>query len=234
MKQSVLDDALVGLHVSLVTMDPGRDVGPLHVGTHGAHRDELWQHLRDGPFSDVVSHEEHLHRLCSSEQFMGFTIVGAENGPILGQAALLKYNSEHRSAEIGYVLFLPVLQRTRGGTEAFYLLLRYGFETLGLRRLEWRCDSQNEKSQAAALRLGFCREGLLRQHLLVKGRSRDTILFSLVDSEWPDRKKALLAWLANENFDENGRARRSLAQIGRQNSDLPTSTYVNEFKGYQL
>lgn len=210
MNEPALAGALTGRHVSLMVMDVGRDAGPLHAGSHGAQRDELWQHLRDGPFADAAAYEEHLRRLCSSDQFQGFTIVGAKDGTVLGQAALMKYSREHRTAEIGYVLFLPALQRTRDGTVALYLLLRHGFETLGLRRLEWRCDSRNGKSERAALRLGFRREGLVRHHLLVKGRSRDTIVFSLIDSEWPERKGAILDWLADENFDDNGVARSSL------------------------
>lgn len=204
--------ALVGRHVSVVAMDASRDAGPLYAGSHGAQRDELWRYLRDEPFVDAAAYEAHLRRLCSTDQFLGFTIVGAEDGTVLGQAALMKYSREHRTAEIGYVLFLPALQRTRGGTEALYLLLRHCFETLDLRRLEWRCDSRNAKSERAAVRLGFRREGLLRQHLLVKARSRDTILFSLIDSEWPERKRAMLGWLADENFDENGAARSSLSE----------------------
>jgi RimJ/RimL family protein N-acetyltransferase len=213
-------------------MDPSRDAEPLHAGSHGAQRDELWQYLRDGPFVNAAAHEEHLRSLCSSDQFLGFTIIGEDDGMVLGQAALMKYSRQHRTAEIGYVLFLPVLQRTRGGTEALYLLLRHCFETLDLRRLEWRCDSQNGKSERAALRLGFRREGLLRQHLLVKGRSRDTIVFSLVDSEWPERKKAMLNWLADENFEDDGIARSSLSR--EECHDGPPIIYLQEFHCHEF
>lgn len=125
----------------------------------------------------------------------------------------MKFSAEHRSAEIGYILFLPALQRTRGGTETLYLLMHHAFETLKLRRCEWRCDSENGKSERAALRMGFRREGLLRQHMMVKGRNRDTTIFSVLDQEWPEGKTALGSWLADENFDADGHAKRRLEEI---------------------
>lgn len=206
-------DCLAGRYVILVDLDPSRHTEPLHVASHGPQRDELWRYLRDGPFTDVDAHMGHLERLRASGQFSGFAIVDAVSGELLGHTALMKLSAEHRSAEIGYVLFLPALQRTRGGTEALFLLLRHAFETLGLRRCEWRCDSENARSERAALRLGFHREGLLRQHMMVKGRNRDTMIFSLLDAEWSDRKAALLLWLDDSNFDEQGLARRTLENI---------------------
>ncbi|MCJ9724774.1 GNAT family N-acetyltransferase [Agrobacterium sp. SHOUNA12C] len=204
---------LIGQHINLVPLDPGRHAKQLYIALHGTQKDELWRYLRDGPFADADAHRVHLERLCASGQFIGFIIVDQLSETLLGQLALMKYSTEHRSVEIGYVLFLPALQRTRGGTEALYLLLRHCFETLGLRRLEWRCDSANDKSERAALRLGFQREGLLLQHMLVKGRSRDTTIFSLLDWEWPSCKTALLTWLDDSNFDSQGIARSSLENI---------------------
>lgn len=213
MKDALNRHCLTGQHVSLVALDPSQHAEQLHCVSHGAQRDELWRYLRDGPFADMGAHAAHLKRLCASGQFSGFAIVDPVSNAVLGQAALMKFSAEHRTAEIGYVLFLPVLQRTRGGTEALYLLLRHGFETLSLRRCEWRCDSGNIRSERAALRLGFRREGVLRQHMIVKGRNRDTVIFSLLDVEWPEHKAALLAWLDDSNFDGQGVARRRLDDI---------------------
>src|SRR5690606_4921414 len=100
------------------------------------------------------------------------------------------------------------LQRTRMASEAVFLVMRRVFEELGYRRLEWKCDSRNERSQAAARRFGFTYEGLFRQHMIVKGRNRDTAWFSLLDSEWPAVGGAFRAWLEPENFDAKGRQRR--------------------------
>ena len=104
-----------------------------------------------------------------------------------------------------------VLQRTRGATEAMYLLARYVFEDLGYRRYEWKCHALNERSRSAALRLGFTFEGIFRQHMIIKGRNRDTAWYSMLDSEWPARKARLERWLAPENFDADGRQRTPLS-----------------------
>lgn len=204
---------LAGKCVELVALDPNRHAEALHRASHGAEKDALWRYLRDGPYPNMQAHRDHLARLCASDQFSGYAIIDRISLSVLGQAALMKFNPEHRSVEIGYVLFLPALQRTRGGTEALFLLMRHAFETLKLRRCEWRCDSQNAKSERAALRLGFRQEGRLRQHMLVKGRSRDTMIFSLLDTEWPDAKAVLEAWLSDENFDGKGCAKRNLSNI---------------------
>jgi RimJ/RimL family protein N-acetyltransferase len=76
--------------------------------------------------------------------------------------------------------------------------MREAFEDLGYRRVEWKCDALNERSRAAALRLGFTFEGEFRKHMIVRGRSRDSAWFSLVDDEWPSAKQALERWLASD------------------------------------
>ncbi len=213
MTENATTDLPAGRYVRLVPLDPSRHTEALHVGSHGAQRDELWRYLRDGPFADVTEHRRHLEHLCASGQFSGFAVIDVGTSEVLGQTALMKHSVEHRSAEIGYVLFLPALQRTRGGTEALYLLMRHGFETLKLRRCEWRCDSQNVRSERAALRLGFQPEGLLRQHMVVKGRNRDTMIFSLLDGEWPAIRSAFVTWLSANNFDHDENAQRRLEDI---------------------
>ena len=86
-----------------------------------------------------------------------------------------------------------------------YLMARYAFETLGYRRYEWKCNSLNQPSRRAALRLGFQFEGIFRQHMIIKGRNRDTAWFSMLDSEWPARKAAFERWLDPRNFGSDGR-----------------------------
>jgi RimJ/RimL family protein N-acetyltransferase len=91
-------------------------------------------------------------------------------------------------------------------------MARHAFEDLGCRRYEWKCNAENQPSRRAALRLGFTFEGIFRQHMIVKGRNRDSAWFSMLDSEWPARRAALERWLALSNFDESGRQLRSLSQ----------------------
>lgn len=95
-------------------------------------------------------------------------------------------------------------------TEAQYLLMKLAFDELGYRRYEWKCDNFNEPSKRAALRLGFQFEGVFRQAVVYKGRSRDTAWFSITDGEWPAVRTALERWLAPENFDADGRQRMAL------------------------
>jgi RimJ/RimL family protein N-acetyltransferase len=117
-----------------------------------------------------------------------------------------------RVVEVGHIVYSPALQQTPLGTEAQYLLARHAFETLGYRRYEWKCNALNAPSRRAALRYGFQFEGILRQHMIVKGRTRDTAYFSMLDSEWPARKAAFERWLAPENFDRDGRQKTKLGE----------------------
>jgi RimJ/RimL family protein N-acetyltransferase len=96
------------------------------------------------------------------------------------------------------------------GTEVIWLLLKNAFG-LGYRRVEWKCDSMNVASRRAAERLGFTWEGRLRQKIVRKGRTRDSDMLSIIDGEWPEKEAALRAWLAEENFDGEGRQVKRLA-----------------------
>jgi RimJ/RimL family protein N-acetyltransferase len=111
------------------------------------------------------------------------------------------------------LLFSPALQKTAGATEAMYLMAKHAFEDLQYRRYEWKCHALNVASRSAALRLGFTFEGIFRQHMIVKGKNRDTAWFAMLDSEWPACKAALESWLHPSNFDRNGNQTRPLASL---------------------
>ena len=83
----------------------------------------------------------------------------------------------------------------------------------GYRRYEWKCDALNAASRRAAERLGFTYEGTFRQHMVYKGRNRDTAWYSVIDSEWPRLRAAFEAWLDPSNFDRQGRQLRRLAEL---------------------
>ena len=120
---------------------------------------------------------------------------------------------EQRVIEVGHVVYPPALQRTSLATEAQYLLARYVFEPLGYRRYEWKCDALNAASRRAAVRYGFTFEGIFRQHMIGKGRSRDSAWYSLLDCEWPARKHNFERWLAPDNFTADGRQKLGLSAI---------------------
>jgi hypothetical protein len=92
-------------------------------------------------------------------------------------------------------------------------LARYVFETLRYRRYEWKCNSFNAASRRAALRYGFVYEGTFRQNMIAKGRNRDDAWFSMLDSEWPARRRNFERWLAPDNFDAQGTQKISLAAL---------------------
>lgn len=152
--------------------------------------------------------------LVDSEQDVAFAVVPLE-GPaadrVAGTASYLRIEPAHGQVEIGWVLLGDGLRGTRAATEAFHLLMSYPFDGLGYRRCEWKCDSANQPSRAAANRLGFTHEGTFRQHQVVKGRNRDTDWFSITDGEWPAIKARHEAWLDPANFDDAGQQRQRLA-----------------------
>jgi len=107
--------------------------------------------------------------------------------------------------EVGGILWGPAIARTRVATEALFLHARHAFDTLGYRRFEWKCNARNEPSRRAAHRFGFTFEGIFRQHMVIKGESRDTAWFAIVDADWPRIRQGFERWLAPENFDQQGR-----------------------------
>ena len=115
--------------------------------------------------------------------------------------------------EVGHLQFSPRLQRTPAATEAIFLLMRHAFDDLGYRRFEWKCDSLNAPSRAAAERLGFQYEGTFRQAVVYKGRNRDTAWYAIVDGDWPTIRAGFEAWLSPGNFDGVGRQRVRLADL---------------------
>ncbi|MFM0793633.1 GNAT family N-acetyltransferase [Streptococcus suis] len=172
-----------------------------------------WTYLPIEPLADRVSFQAYFQKMMVSFDPCYLAIVDKATNQAIGSFALMRIDPTNRVIEVGWVLFSPQLQRTRQATEAHYLLMNYVFEELGYRRYEWKCDSLNQASQAAAKRLGFTYEGTFRQALVYKGRNRDTAWFSLLDHEWPDRKRALENWLKDSNFDELGQQKQSLSSF---------------------
>jgi len=202
---------LAGATVRLERIDVESQAGPLFAAAHETDGGQaLFRYLPYGPFAGLDDFRAWLEQRVSSEDPLFVTIMEIETGTPKGMASFMRMAPEHGVIEIGHIWFAPSLQRTRQATEAIYLMARYAFDELGYRRLEWKCDAKNEPSRRAAARFGFTFEGVFRQHLVVKGRNRDSAWFSILDGEWPDIRAAFEAWLAAENFDAAGRQRRSL------------------------
>ena len=199
---------LVGHHVRVEPLVDERLFAYLEAGFRG--HDALWDYLAYGPFDGAAA----FHRFAAAT-YLGpdpkfHAIIPAGSGKAEGVAALMRLDPVHGVAEIGHICLAPSLQKTRASTEAFALLYGRVFDELGYRRLEWKCESTNAPSRRAAARYGFQAESLFRQHMVVKGRNRDTAWFSIIDPEWPSVKAGFERWLADENFDGEGRQRRSL------------------------
>ncbi len=182
-----------------------------------AGQDRLWTYISaDGPFANFEAFAAFIAKRAAATDPYAYAIIDAA-GRAIGYFTLLRIVPEMRVIEVGHVLYSPALQRTPLGTEAQYLLAKYVFETLGYRRHEWKCDALNAASQRAARRYGFVYEGTFRQSMINKdGRNRDTAWFSMLDSEWPERKRNFEQWLAPENFDSEGRQKISLAVLNGQ------------------
>ena len=205
---------LVGTTVRLEPIDPERHARALFAASHQDGAGELlFRYLPYGPFAGYDDFKVWLDQRAASTDPLFVCVVDKETGSPQGMASFLRFAPEHGVIEIGHIWFSPALQRTRKATEAIYLMARYSFDELGYRRLEWKCDALNEPSRRAAERFGFTFEGVFRQHLVIKGRNRDTAWFSILDGEWPPIRAAFEAWLAPENFDAQGRQRRSLSAI---------------------
>ena len=174
--------------------------------------DPIWTYLNYGPFVDFQTFSEWLAGRMKLDDPFSYAIVDG-SGRALGIATLMEIRPAMRVIEVGNIVYSPSLQRTPLGTEAQYLLARYVFETLSYRRYEWKCNSLNAPSRRAALRYGFVFEGIFRQHMITKGRNRDTAWYSVLDSEWPARKASFERWLAPENFGLSGTQRVSLSKL---------------------
>jgi RimJ/RimL family protein N-acetyltransferase len=175
--------------------------------------DQIWTYIPTyGPFPDAAAFSAWVFQRATLDDPYSYAIVDAA-GRAVGVFTLMAIRPENRVIEVGHVVYSPALQRTPLATEAQYLLARYAFETLGYRRYEWKCDSLNAASRRAALRYGFTLEGIFRQHMIGKGRSRDTAWYAMLDGEWPARKANFERWLAPDNFAADGRQIQSLSAM---------------------
>jgi RimJ/RimL family protein N-acetyltransferase len=196
-----------GNYVRLEPVDVARHAEDLLALSAGS--DEIWTYLGYGPFADLATFRTWLSGCAQSSDPLFVTIVDKASGRASGMASFLRIVPADGVIEIGHIWFAPTLQRTSQATEAIFLLMREAFD-LGYRRLEWKCNALNAPSRRAALRFGFTFEGIFRQHMIVKGRNRDTAWFAMLDHEWPAIRAGFERWLAPENFDAAGRERSRL------------------------
>jgi RimJ/RimL family protein N-acetyltransferase len=204
------DVTLTGRFGTVERLDPRRHGASLWPAVRG--HDSIWTYMAYGPFADEAAFSDWLASRRDLADPFYYAIV-EPSGRTVGLATLMSIRADMRVVEVGNILYSPALQRTPLATEAQYLITRYAFEALRYRRYEWKCDALNAASRRAALRFGFTPEGIFRDHMIIKGRSRDTAWFAVLKDEWPARKAAFERWLAGENFAADGRQKSALGEL---------------------
>lgn len=212
--------AMEGRYCRVEPLDPARHADDLFAANAGDGEGRNWTYLSVEAPATPAAYRAWLEGMAATDDPLVHAIIAADTGRAVGIAAYLRIDPANGAIEVGHINFSPLLQRTRAATEAMYLMMRRAFDELGYRRYEWKCDSLNGPSRAAAGRLGFTYEGLFRQAVVYKGRSRDTAWFSILDSEWLALRAGFERWLDPANFDDAGRQR---AQLGEYiHSDIAT------------
>ena len=200
----------VGLGGRYVRIEP---LGPGHApALHAVNRadDAIWDYLPYGPFASEADYRAWVGQVACGTDPLFFVLIDRERGPG-GVASLMRINPDQGSIEVGHICLAPVMQRTRAASEAIFLLADWVFRE-GYRRFEWKCDALNARSRRAAQRFGFSFEGVFRNHMIVKGRNRDTAWFAMTDRDWECLRSAWLRWLDPANF-EDGRQRTALGTL---------------------
>lgn len=211
---------LEGRWITLAPLNPDKHAGALYEGSSGGPaREAVWTYLFDGPYRGLEEFRAAIELKARSDDPLFFAVVDNATGRAVGYQTLMRIDAANRVIEVGNVMYTPAMQRTPGATEAQYLFARHVFEALGYRRYEWKCHALNAPSRSAAVRFGFAFEGIFRQHMIVKGRNRDTAWFAMLDSEWPARKAAYERWLRPDNFDGGGRQKLRLSALMPKGSE---------------
>lgn len=203
---------LEGKYVRLEKLSADRHAADLHRANSVDAKGVIWKYLPYGPFSSVSSYHHWVRGMEEGKDPHFFALINPETGHAGGVMSLMRITPELGSIEVGHINIAPEMQRSPAVTEAIYLLFRWAFEA-GYRRFEWKCDGANLRSRRSAERFGFSYEGVFRQHLISKGRNRDTAWFAAIDKEWPALKEAYQAWLSPTNFDAGGQQIEALADL---------------------
>lgn len=201
---------LLGKYCQLEQLNVEKHANDLLAAYQTATDGRDWTYLPAEPPQNYNTFCDYLTKLITTNNQYHYAIIDIKTNKALGTVALIRPDTINGSIEVGYVTFSPLLKKTRIATETQYLLMRYVFDDLQYRRYEWKCDSLNEPSNAAAQRLGFKYEGTFRQAVVYKSRTRDTSWFSIIDKEWSELKGRFEKWLNKDNFNQDGTQKNKL------------------------
>ena len=204
--------ALSGQSVRLEPLDVGKHSEDLFDANTMDPTGANWAYLPYGPFATLEAYQTWLGEVSITPDPNFFAIIKRADNRAVGLASYLRINPQDGSIEVGHINYSPLLQKTREGTEAMYLMMKWAFES-GYRRYESKCNALNTKSRYAAQRLGFSYEGVFRQMSISKGRNRNTAWFAAIDKEWPALKASFEIYLAQDNFDADGRPKQALSGL---------------------
>ena len=201
---------LKGQWADLRPLDAAQD-GPALFKQFDGH-DWLWDYLYEPAMTNSEALTDMLVALQAKDDKPCYVIRAKGDENPMGYACFWTTVPNMGSNEIGNVNLSPALQRTPIATDAFFLMLDWVFSN-GYRRMEWKCNALNAPSRRAAQRLGFSFEGVFRNHLIVKGRNRDTAWFAITDADWVNLRPVYERWLDARNFDSKGVQKQSLADL---------------------
>ncbi|MFM0645899.1 GNAT family protein [Paraburkholderia bryophila] len=204
---------LTGRYCRIEPVDVERHAADLYDAYSSAADARDWTYLNVGPFESLAAYREHLTRMAASPDPLHHTVIDLATGKAVGTLALMRIDRVNGVIEVGHVTYSPRLKQTRIATDAMFLVMTQVFDGLGYRRFEWKCDSLNAPSRAAALRYGFTFEGIFRQAIVYHQRNRDTAWFSVLDGEWPALRASYARWLDAGNFDAQGKQIERLAHL---------------------
>lgn len=204
---------LEGRYVRLEPLD-SKHAADLHEVSTMPGGVERFRWLFTGAPGSVQDMEARIEQAKAVSDPSYVAVIDKQSGKAVGQQGWMRIRPEHGSIEIGGIYWGLPMARTPLATEALFLFARHAFDDLGYRRFEWKCNNRNEPSKAAATRFGFQFEGVFRQDMIIKGESRDTAWFSIVDSEWPAMRAEYERWLSPDNFDADGQQNSKLMTRG--------------------
>lgn len=187
---------LTGAHCELRPLDLDRDLdglfaiqngepfrlGDREVGAYDA-EERVWRWMKGGPFRTAGALHDYLAVQLDTFDMLPFTVHDRATDAPLGVAAYMANHPRDLKIELGSIWYGPIAQGTGVSREATRLLVDHAL-ALGYRRIEWKCDANNERSRRAALSYGFTFEGIQEAHMIVKGRNRDTAWFRILAREW--------------------------------------------------
>lgn len=202
-----------GRFVRLEKLDPAKHADGLFDASAQPDGEERFRWLPDLVPTDRTEFHKWVEQVAASEDPLFFAVIDKATGKVAGRQTFMRMDPANGVAEIGHIYWGPLVSRKPAATEALFLFARHIFDDLGYRRFEWKCNNENLPSKRAATRFGFRPEGVFHQHLIVKGRNRDTAWFAMLDKDWTSLKPTYEAWLAADNFDEAGAQRRKLEEL---------------------